>query len=211
MANAAAPQWVHDALKQSPAQSDRVDAMLQSIELAPLWNTLPDRTVVRYLPELVAFVWDGRELPKSEKWTPAEQRARAKLISKHARALNRELLAFQPLLWFDWWQIAPQEDPDAHALQLGLPAMAAHDERNSLLLRLAWSADRFSPLARTVERPEMPRAKETYLVRQIAVALGATPAMHAFLAALVNAVAGTEWDWDAERVRKSLSKKSKSR
>jgi hypothetical protein len=208
MAKHVAPDWVCDALAQSPAPKKIVDALLNSKELAPLWDTMPQRSIVGILPELIGFAGAGDTLPWSEQWTAIEQRCHAKRIAKLARDLNRELAAFAPLAPFGLWQLTRQDDPSAHDFLVSLPVMAAR--RDSLLLRLASMADRFLPSAqRTVSRPTTTGAKETYLVRKLGELFGVTPTARTFIAELANAITGAVWD--AERVRKSLARSPKTK
>jgi hypothetical protein len=199
---------VRKALKRSQAPAEIATQLITSVELAPLWNQLSEaqRANIEVLPDYLGFVlWGGKRLPWSEQWTVSEQRAHAKRVSRLARELDRELAAFAPLDPFRLHQVFPQADNSKHFFLGGLPPIAVgRSGEDSLLLRIATMADRFKPeRAKRIRRPTRKDAWDIYFVRTLAP-LFDDPIGHEFLAGLANVF--TDGEWDAERVKKSLTR-----
>ncbi|MEO6922782.1 MAG: hypothetical protein ABI142_03060 [Bryocella sp.] len=188
-----APAWLRDTLTNAPNTGPQhvIDALVASKELAPLWDKVRPG-IASAAAGVCAFIGEARELPWYCRSTPREQAAQAKRIAKLARALNSELANFGALAVRGLDELS------------SLP-IAARGRDDSLLARVERMADAFEPYDERF-RATRDDAKETYFVQQWLDVIPNTPINRAFVAGLVNALTGA--DWDAERVRKSLSRKA---
>jgi len=204
------PKWAAEALCKSAGPRWLIRRLLDSQELADLWDDLPaawrERLVT--LPEYLGSIRPSqraKRLPWTAEHRPDEQAAHAERVARLARELNVALRTFAPLAPHRLHQLAPTDDPDLHAVFVSVPVAGRGD---CLLRRLEKMASAYAPeCSALVGRPDKDGAWRTYLIRACERLAGRATwnrigARRAFVAGLVNAI-DPEAACDAEAVKAS--------
>lgn len=122
------PKWVADALRQSAGPKWIIRRLLDSQELADLWEELPAawRERVGALPECLAFIRPS-ERHKPMPWTaenrPDDQAAHAARVARAACELNKELRTFAPLARLRLHQLLPAEELEGTAAAVAVATL----------------------------------------------------------------------------------------
>lgn len=207
----APPKWAADALRQSHGPKWIIRRLLDSQELADVWDALPSawRERLSLLPEYLGFMRPSqryRRMPWTAENRPADQAAHAARVARLAHELNLALRTFVPLGECHVHQFFPSDDMARH---LVLAEIAVAGQGDCLLSRVETMAKRFRPQASTiVNRPTKKSAWRTYLIRKCDQVAGmatwdAIGSRRSFVAGLVNALDPAA-ACDAEAVKESL-------
>ncbi len=190
------PKWAADTLHESAGPPWIIRRLLDSQDLAELWDRLPAawRERLQVLPEHLGMI---RPTPRAKRfpWNaenrPDEQAVHAARVARLARELNLALRTFAPLKPHRLHQLFPTDDPALHS-ELVAIEVAGHGD--CLLQRLEEMATKFVPKASAlVARPTKEGAWRSYLIRSCDAVAGRAKwermgERRAFVAGLVNAL-----------------------
>jgi hypothetical protein len=190
------PKWTADTLRQSAGPPWIIRRLLDSQDLADLWDRLPAawRERLQVLPEHLGMIRPtprAKRFPWNAKHRPDAQAAHAARVARLARELNVALRTFAPLAPHRLHQLHPTDDADLHHA-LALIEVAGRGD--CLLQRLEKMAKRFTPKGSAlVARPDKAGAWRTYLIRACDALAGRAQwdrigDRRAFVAGLVNAL-----------------------